>query len=184
MRKLTLAVALPGLVLSASLASPAAAQGLFDSLFGGLRRVLPPSEPYPYPGEDMEDFRGRGGRPSPPGSVPIPSLDDLSRNRIATKPPPYVPPEVVAGPLGRFVRDPTLRRGDVVATASGLMVYRGAGGSWHDPRDFVPLSGGRDLVQGKASQLAAMDKAMKRDDSSGAAPAVTAPIGPEIRAER
>ena len=69
------------------------------------------------------------------------------------------------GPLGRFLRDATLRRGDVVATANGLMVFRGSAGSRHAASDFVPVTQGGSLVASQAkTELAKLDRAVRAGD--------------------
>lgn len=67
----------------------------------------------------------------------IPSLEELSR--------PFTPrvfapvsPQDAGGPLGAFLTDTSLRRGDIVATPDGLMEFRGVEGGTHEPSDFVP----------------------------------------------
>jgi hypothetical protein len=57
------------------------------------------------------------------------------------------------GPLGPFVNDPTLRAGDVVVTAKGLMVYRGGGGPSHRESDFVSISNASGLIANKQTLI-------------------------------
>ncbi len=70
------------------------------------------------------------------------------------------------GPLGQFLRDPTLRRGDVVATSKGLMVFRGQGGARHAERDFVALSNAAGFAAGNKANLVALERALKRGHTS------------------
>jgi hypothetical protein len=39
----------------------------------------------------------------------------------------------------RALNDPSLQRGDVVATSRGLVVFVGSGGEEHQPGDFLPV---------------------------------------------
>ena len=150
-----------GLVAGLSVAvAPAQAQSLFDVLFGrspGFAPQPPFASPHPFapplrqPGYGFERARPPGERA--PRRVTA---------RADEKPAKYVAPEVLAGPLGRFLLDPTLRRGDVVATARGLMVFRGEPGARHAERDFVALSGAKNFTAGGRADLVALEKALKR----------------------
>ena len=106
----------------------------------------------------------------PPRMTPIPTMASprarSSRPAVVRKertgPRPYVAPERGAGPLGPFLHDPTLRRGDVVATAQGLMVFQGKGGGTnHKPSDFAAVTS----ATSKADELKALDQAMRRTPS-------------------
>jgi hypothetical protein len=145
----------------AALAGPAQAQGLFDVLFGRREAYAPQPQYAPQPyfrqGADPR-YQPRYRQTS--RAAPIPERKRVVREQPAG-PRTYTPPEVLAGPLGRFLADPTLRRGDVVATPIGLMVYRGDGGSRHKASDFVALSAGSKFVGGKSSDLAALDRLLK-----------------------
>lgn len=125
--------------------SSASAQGLFEALFG-MRSYDSP--------------QGQSLRPSQPPHRVMRMLDaQKTKTKRASKRPaerallteltnsePYVAPPVMGGPVGRFLRDPTLRSGDIVATGAGLMVFRGSQGSRHSERDFVSLSRAGGLV--------------------------------------
>lgn len=104
-----------------SFATPASA-GLLDFLFGGGRpqqQMIAAPQPAPAAVKPVR----RVVRDAPSG------------------PKPYVAPPVAPGPLGRFVNDPSLRRGDVVATPNGLMVFQGrTGAASHRASDFVPVA--------------------------------------------
>lgn len=39
----------------------------------------------------------------------------------------------------RVMNDPSLQRGDIIATSKGLLVFVGRNGEDHQPRDFVPV---------------------------------------------
>lgn len=131
-----------------SLTASASAQGLLEFLFGrsAPQVYAPPSGP----ASGLEE--GQGARRA-------------VRLREPQKPPPYAPPEVMPGPLGQFLRDPTLRRGDVVATAHGLMVYRGPGGSQHRPADFMPVASEAAGAPWRRPELEALDRIARRQPS-------------------
>lgn len=57
----------------------------------------------------------------------------------AGKPGPYEPPIAGAGPLGPFINDPTLRKGDIVVTSLGLRVFQGPRSEAHAAREFIAL---------------------------------------------
>ena len=113
-----------GLALSA--APSAQAAGLFDELaraiFGGGPR-LRASPIYEYD----EPPRPRVSRPRAP--------------EAASKP---KPPVVQLDPQTDkqwYLKDPTLRRGDIVVTAGGVLVYQGRDADAARPADFVALGG-------------------------------------------
>lgn len=156
-----------GLILAPALAGSgsASAQGLFEALFGrGVFQPAPPAQapsPFALPGyEGQPRLQYR----RPPSYTPR-RVTRAPRAEANTKPAPYVAPPVMPGPLGRFLRDPTLRRGDVVATVDGLMVFRGSAGSRHSPKDFAPLSRGGALVSARArTELARLNHAVRPHD--------------------
>lgn len=165
------------LILSASVAlacssvsGAAHAQSLFDVLFGRGAQFVPAPPPAPLyqPGYGYERAPARLSRPGREGERAGHGRPERAPKRVALRPsadeksPKYTPPEVMPGPLGQFLRDPTLRRGDVVATSRGLMVFRGEGGSRHSERDFVPLSGAKNFAAGNRADLAALESALKR----------------------
>ena len=153
-RALLLAASLIAVPLVAGPGS-ASAQGLFEALFGRgafhhAPRVYAPAPVMLPPAER---------RSVTPKRIRAPQRQHVE----VTKPGPYIPPPVMSGPLGRFLRDPSLRAGDVVATADGLMVFRGSPGSGHKEKDFVPLSQAKRLVARAArTELARLDKAVRR----------------------
>ncbi len=124
-------------------AGAANAQGLFEALFG--RRALEGAPPVVVisPGRWPDQARQQ----------PVRSRQALKGKAHLTiapaKPKPYVAPEVMPGPLGRFLKDETLRRGDVVVTAAALMVFRGNGGSTHRAKDFVTVAKATPLLSKK-----------------------------------
>lgn len=62
-------------------------------------------------------------------------------------------------PLGPFLNDPTLRRGDIVVTREGLRVFDGGPAALHRASSFRPLAQGRHLIASNSKQLAAIEKA-------------------------
>jgi hypothetical protein len=133
------------------------AQSLFEVLFG-RQSIFAPPPPLYQPGLER--------RPPP---LRRPREHVIAPRRIEpvdAKPEKYVPPEVMPGPLGQFLRDPTLRRGDVVATSKGLMVFRGQGGARHAERDFVGLSNATGFTAGNRANLVALERSLKRGRTS------------------
>lgn len=141
------------------LSGPASAQSLFEALFGRSAQQPAPAPLYAPPASPYPEF-GRTQRATPKRVAREPRREP--RREAAAKPRPYVAPETMPGPLGRFLRDPSLRQGDIVATADGLMVFRGSAGSRHSPRDFVPIAKAGSLVAGKSrTELAKLDGATR-----------------------
>jgi hypothetical protein len=66
---------------------------------------------------------------------------------------------VLAGPLGPFLLDPTLRRGDVVVTNNGLKIFVGPAKSQHRSSEFTALSTSSQFVSSNASTLEAIERA-------------------------
>lgn len=96
---------------------------------------------------------------------------------VASKPkPPVVQLDPATDPSW-YLKDPTLRRGDIVVTANGVMVYQGGRGSDDNRRaDFTALSGGKD-AKGWKHQLetaAAGGRSFFEAVSAPPKPAVTA----------
>lgn len=136
------------------------AEGLFDLLFGARPQTAPTVR---YAAREV----GPVVRRAPPAELGIPSLEELSSRHVRRyaepdRPRPYVAPPVMSGHLGRFLRDPTLRPGDVVATEKGLMVYNGPGGSQHSENQFVAVTSAKRLVGDKLPLLVKMDRELKR----------------------
>lgn len=146
--------------LAFSTASTVQAAGLFDdlarALFGGGPR-LRASPIYEYDDEP----RARAPRARAP--------------EVSSKP---KPPIVQLDPQADkqwYLKDPTLRRGDIVVTAGGVLVYQGRDADASRPADFVAL-GGNDS-KGWKQQLqsaAAGGRARFSDLSTPAKTAVTA----------
>lgn len=64
-----------------------------------------------------------------------------------------------ARPEDAHMRDKTLRRGDIVATASGLRVFLGSAHFPYRAHDFVPVTSTRHVAQ--RSDLVALDRALR-----------------------
>ena len=62
--------------------------------------------------------------------------------RLPARPNAPVAPEDAGGPLGPFLTDSSLRRGDIVVTRDGLKEFRGGDASTHAPGDFAPVEAG------------------------------------------
>jgi hypothetical protein len=180
------ALAIAAGVIAAPLATgsgSASAQSLFEALFGrsafqpAPQIYAPPPPALPgYAPSSAPRHKARGYAPKRITREGVRERLDRGERRVVhneagVKPAPYVAPPVMPGPLGRFLRDPTLRRGDVVATADGLMVFRGSSGSRHTFRDFAPLSQSASLVSGKArTELAKLDGVVRSRDNYGHTP--------------
>ena len=93
----------------------------------------------------------------------------------STKPkPPVVQLDPATDPSW-YLKDPTLRRGDIVVTANGVMVYQGRGSDMNRREDFASL-GGKD-TKGWKQQLetaAAGGRSFFDPASAPPKPAVTA----------
>ena len=134
-------------------ANDAQAQGLFEALFGRSFVQPAPVQVLPSGWPNGAARQKQGLRNSGARSDPV---------STSTKPAPYVAPEVMPGPLGQFLKDPPLKRGDVVVTPQGLMVFRGPSGSAHRAKDFVSVSkSGRLLGTRARSELAKIDQVVR-----------------------
>jgi hypothetical protein len=148
--------------------TPASAANIFEALFGVRRApvVAPqpmlPSASLPGTQQQTKKKRLRTARGDAPSQ----------RAKSAARPP------VLAGPLGQFLMDPTLRRGDVVVTSEGLKIFTGNGGGTHSPKDFAALTSANQYSAGKAPVLLAIDKANR----SAAKPLVEVQAVPVPRA--
>lgn len=121
-----------GLVAAIGLAVAPSAQAanLFDdlarTLFGGGQR-LQATPIYEY---------------EAPAPAPLPRQ---RAPEVSSKPkPPVVQLDPATDP-DWYLKDPTLRRGDIVVTASGVMVFQGGRGREENRRaEFTALGGGKD----------------------------------------
>jgi hypothetical protein len=114
-------------VLLAVAAAPGArAAGLFDGL---ARAIVGQSRLYASPIYELDDEMPRA-RPRPRAPEAAPSK-------------PKSPVVQLDPQTDRnwYLKDPTLRRGDIVVTASGVLVYQGRDSDAARPGDFVALGG-------------------------------------------
>lgn len=97
---------------------------------------------------------------------------------VSSKPkPPVVQLDPATDPHW-YLKDPTLRRGDIVVTAQGVMVYQGVrGGDDNRRADFTALGGGKDSKGWKQQLEMAAAGGRSFFDS------VTAPPKPAITAQ-
>lgn len=108
-------------------------------------------------------FFGAPRRAVPVVAVPVESYDPLS---VTVKPRRQSYPEVSSKPSppvvqldpskdpNWYLKDPTLRRGDIVVTARGVMVYQGRDADFSTKADFSAL-GGKPGDKGWKGQLQA-----------------------------
>lgn len=144
-------------VVLPALNAPAAAAGFFETIFG-VRPTQPayaprPQQNIPLAGSSL----GANGKPiqkAKPKSKIVKARPDGPIVKVAAP-----RPQVLPGPLGPFLLDPTLRRGDVVVTSDGLKVFTGQGGSQHAAADFSGLAHASRFAAGNSSVLAAIDRA-------------------------
>lgn len=71
-----------------------------------------------------------------------------------------------------YLRDPTLRKGDIIVTRSGVVVYDGRGGAEHRPSDFTALGDTRKLPKAQQQALQAAAAAGRSYFASNPPPAV------------
>lgn len=120
-----IAVRLGAIALLTAAAAPSAeAAGLFEGLaraiFGGPRVYASPI----YEFDEAPRARPRHRAPE-----------------VASKPkPPVIKLDPQTDPYW-YLKDPTLRRGDIVVTAGGVLVYQGRDSDASRPADFVALGG-------------------------------------------
>ncbi|MGA7973229.1 MAG: hypothetical protein WCA36_10510 [Pseudolabrys sp.] len=123
---------------------PAPAAGLFENIFGGLNRAFNGAPP-PLPAPPPEPVSAE-----PDGYYPTnhsqPHWPDAARRESAIANAKRTPN---SAPMG----DPTLRPGDVVATADGLHVY--TGGRQGLP-EFVPVKSYPYFSAGERNKLLAL----------------------------
>jgi hypothetical protein len=80
----------------------------------------------------------------------------------------------VASRAKELLHDPTLRKGDVVMTATGFRVYEGSGYSAAAEKDFVSLPQAGGVPRDERATLAAMERATAAGARAPAAPAPAA----------
>ncbi|MFT4098870.1 MAG: hypothetical protein QM651_17255 [Rhodoblastus sp.] len=122
-------------------------------LFGGCR-------PQPTPQPSLEQMIDRKHVPAPNARrKPVADAPVRGAKQAAIAP----PQGASVGSVAHFAEDKTLRRGDVVVTPEGFLVYRGQGAA-HSPTDFEPLTKARD-------DLASLQKASRNPRATYTAPA-------------
>lgn len=137
-RQLALTMAIAG-AIGLSVTAPAKAAGFFDD----LARVF-------------------GARPTPPAAIGDPFEMTVQPKRqkpraaaTTTKPPePAVKLDAASDPYW-YLNDPTLRKGDIVVTRSGVVVFDGRSTSQHRPAAFTALVDSRKLPRGQQHLLQA-----------------------------
>lgn len=143
------------------------AQGLFEALFGA-RPSGPVMQYAPLHAAPTVRTAPHTNTKSVSQNV---RMEEGSRPKVKryiepVKPGPYVPPKEMPGHLGRFLQDPTLRAGDVVATDKGLMVYRGPGGLRHNEKHFASVSSATAVGKDKLPLLLALDREVLRNPTA------------------
>ncbi len=147
--------ALSAVIIVTALISPASAAGFFEALFGA-RQVQRPI--YPAPGQQLmlPPLNG-ANRLLLPNEIYKPRIVKVSPAGPIVRTP--VRPAVLSGPLGPFLMDPTLRRGDVVVTTEGLKVFTGSSNIRHSQADFAALARASQFAAGNSTVLAAIERA-------------------------
>ena len=82
------------------------------------------------------------------------------------------------GAMPRVMEDSTLRKGDIVMTTNGLVVYEGSKGGDAKPTDFVPLAKAPNVSKETRESLTAMERAGPAERQSGAHSGDLAPPAP------
>lgn len=151
-------------VFAAAAVAPGAALACnpIQFLFGGCR-----PQPTPQPQSSLEHLIDRGQGPVIHAKrKPTASGPTRGAKQAAIAP----PAGASVGSVAHFAEDKTLRRGDVVVTPQGFLVYRGAGRT-HSREDFEPLTKARD-------DLANLEKA-SRNPGAAYAPLTVSATAPE-----
>ena len=86
--------------------------------------------------------------------------------------------DTVASRAKELLHDSTLRKGDIVMTASGFRVYQGDGYGPSEPGEFVALSKARNVSKTDRATLTAMERASPGSPAP-AAPSVVAAVRPK-----
>jgi hypothetical protein len=154
-RRMILAIGVAG---SLAMAPQAQAAGFLDDLtraiFGN------PAPPAMIGGPDGPAIRPRPSKPRPVNTKPA-------------EPPVKLDP---ASDAYWYLRDPTLRKGDIVVTRSGVVVFDGQRSSGHDTSDFTALAGTKRLPKAQQQTLEAAAARGRADFT----PSATAPIVPAM----
>ena len=134
-------------------------------LFGGCR-----PEPTPQPQQSLENMIDRNqGQAVRAKRKPVAAGPARGAKQAAIAP----PAGASVGSVAHFAEDKTLRRGDVVVTSEGFLVYRGQSAA-HSRDDFEPLTKARD-------ELANLEKASRNPGAAYAPVAVSETTGKTAR---
>lgn len=157
-RRMILAIGVAG-SFGLAMASPAQASGFLDDLtraiFGN------PAPPAMIGGPDGPAIRPKPSKPRP----------------VNTKP---AEPAVKLDPASDaywYLRDPTLRKGDIVVTRSGVVVFDGQRASGHASNDFTALEDTRRLPKAQQQTL----EAAAARGRAYFTPSATAPVVPVMQ---
>lgn len=128
------------------------------SLAGGIGFAMAPQAEAAGFLDDLT--RAIFGNPAPPAVIGVPDGPTIrpkpSKPRpVSTKP---AEPPVKLDPASDaywYLRDPTLRKGDIVVTRSGVVVFDGQRGSDHASSDFTALEDTRRLPKAQQQTLEA-----------------------------
>lgn len=156
-RRMVLALGVAGSI-GLALAPPAQAAGFLDDL---TRAIFGNPQPPAMIGEPAGPAaRPRPGKPRP----------------VSTKP---AEPAVKLDPASDsywYLRDPTLRKGDIVVTRNGVVVFDGQRASGHLNSDFTALEDTKRLPKGQQQTL----EAAAARGRAYFTPSTTAPIVPVL----
>ena len=171
-----IATSIVSLGAAVAMAGPASAAGFFETLFG-VRQQQPavyyaprhvPNVPLVMPDRRDPDQQARRAQARAKAKAKAKAIAARATERVAADVRSVqqvkVAPQVLGGPLGPFLLDPTLRRGDVVVTTQGLQVFTGAPSGQHSAAEFAPLAQASQLVKGNFTVLAAIDRANRFSD--------------------
>ena len=137
--------------------SGAASAGFFEALFGRREAPQPvymtpsPRQYLPLTVSPLRPHMRAAVRPKP--AVRTLRATAAPVKTVAAR------PAALPGPLGPFLLDPTLRRGDVVVTSDGLKIFTGVSASQHSTSEFTGLAQGAQFAAGKSSVLTSIDAA-------------------------
>ena len=154
----TLAVAAAGLLVGTAVHVHAAEIGLLEMLFG--------ARPAPQVQQAPADS-GAYGRPSVRSAVRLGAARNRLRARYAALPvrihvkerdasERQTPIDMKAGAAAAFMKDETLRPGDIVVLTTGARVFAGEPDKRHAMRDFEPVQSSAYVSKGTRKLLAGM----------------------------
>lgn len=152
-------------------ASQAQAANIFDdfarAVFGPPRQAVPVVRAVPLENYDPLSVTVKPKRQSYP--------------EVSSKPSPPVVQLNPSTDPNWYLKDPTLRRGDIVVTASGVKVYQGRDADMLSKADFAALGGkvGEKSWKGQLQAAAAGGRTFFRDES--APKSAAASLGPRTR---